>query len=102
MSPTIRNLVPLLAVSGALAYPTSNQTSIHWGECTLKYPVPVECAKFPVPLDYTDESAGELVLSLVKAKAVKAPFEGSILVNPGGPGQGGIDFLRASADIVLE
>ncbi|KAF2733355.1 alpha/beta-hydrolase, partial [Polyplosphaeria fusca] len=79
-----------------------NQTSIEWGECQLEYIIPVECAKFPVPLDYTDESAGTLTLSLVRARAVKEPFKGSILINPGGPGMSGIEHMQGVADIMLE
>ncbi|KAL8938442.1 MAG: hypothetical protein Q9216_003892 [Gyalolechia sp. 2 TL-2023] len=47
-----------------------------------------------VPLDYTNTTSdATLELQLVKISATKQPKKGSILFNPGGPGQGGRDFV---------
>ena len=50
----------------------------------------LSCATFQVPFDYTNPSAGEFSLKVVRRTANK-PSEriGSMLVNPGGPGFGG-------------
>ena len=54
-----------------------------------------ECADFSVPLDYANPARGELKLALhPPAGRNQANRIGSLLVNPGGPGGSGIDFLR--------
>jgi hypothetical protein len=53
-----------------------------------------ECGTLAVPLDYTDEtSSKKLNLTLVKAKAAVQSARGSILINPSGPGIGGMLFI---------
>ena len=37
---------------------------IHWIPCPIKIQQALECAEFYVPLDYTDQSAGNLTLRL--------------------------------------
>jgi hypothetical protein len=97
----------------SLAYPTdnpqnSNATSLEWKPCDLEFPPsikdsiaalgePTFCATLPVPLDYTspgDERS--LNLQLIKVKANKEPFKGSVLMNPGGPGGSGVELVATS------
>ena len=55
-----------------------------------------------VPLDYSDlASNATLTLDLVKINATKQPLKGSILFNPGGPGESGRDFILQTADSLL-
>jgi hypothetical protein len=45
-------------------------------------------------LDYTSASNGETIqLDLIKAKATKKPYLGSVLYNPGGPGGSGVEAI---------
>lgn len=51
-----------------------------------------QCAKVRVPLDYDDPAGTTIQLALARHKAPGTPL-GSLLVNPGGPGASGVDFL---------
>lgn len=106
-------LASSLLIASGLAYPTDghhkpNVTSLDWTPCDLDFPStvksiiakhkePLYCATLPVPLDYTDSDNGKTVaLQLIKVKANKEPFMGSILTNPGGPGGSGVDWIAGS------
>ncbi len=97
----------LTSVSG-LAYPRLQETAavgdidITWStnctEIASVSSVPFSCAKFNVPLDYTEPNSTEtLTLTLVKVDAVEQPVKGSILFNPGGPGGSGVQFMVGAA-----
>lgn len=47
---------------------------------------PFQCAKLPVPLDYTGCEPGTSELDLFRVQATQEPVLGTILWNPGGPG----------------
>ena len=65
--------------------------TINWTSCTGDELDPTMCATFKVPYDYNDASVGQFSLKLVKHPAAKPEKRiGSMLVNPGGPGFGGI------------
>ncbi len=65
--------------------------SLEWTECGEGF----ECATASAPLSWQDPDAGsiEIALNRVAARGEKV---GSLLVNPGGPGGSGVDFLRSS------
>jgi hypothetical protein len=104
----------LLDCLTTLALPTTDRTgSIEWGSCgtsldqllppgTDDFPLPIECANFTVPLDYTCEDAGELDLNLVRVRALQQPSQASILFNPGGPGHLGIEYVALRGDDLME
>lgn len=57
----------------------------------------MECATIVLPLDYDDASAGTVSLPLIRRPAADPNARiGSLLVNPGGPGVSGVDFVRAA------
>lgn len=72
--------------------------SIQWAPCQIDFgtledqvKIPLDCAKLNVPLDYTKPDCPEkLSLQLIKINATKAPFRGSVIFNPGGPGDTGV------------
>ncbi|KAF9875322.1 hypothetical protein CkaCkLH20_07142 [Colletotrichum karsti] len=82
---------------------TPTNKSLSWAECNLDFgaannaivdalPEKPECAKLEVPLDYTSLSSGETIeLQLIRFKANKEPYKGSIIYNPGGPGGSGVE-----------
>lgn len=102
----LREIVASSLLVTALAYPTDdkhNATALNWAPCALDFPGYIEelvdarnetldCATLAVPLDYTDVDSGRTIdLQLIRAKANKAPFLGSVLTNPGGPGGSGVE-----------
>lgn len=72
--------------------------NITWFPCPEVTSLDVTCGFLTVPLDYVNTSSTEtLRLSMVKMNASKQPKQGTILLNPGGPGSSGREFL-AGAD----
>jgi pimeloyl-ACP methyl ester carboxylesterase len=85
----------LAATPPATAAPSASAaTSLDWSDCGA----PFECATLKVPLDYTNPG-GELIdLALIRLPAEdQAGKVGSLLVNPGGPGASGVEFVQGSA-----
>ncbi|CAE6465868.1 unnamed protein product [Rhizoctonia solani] len=58
-----------------------------------------ECARFEVPLDWADHSAGKASLAVARYKATKQPKLGTIFVNPGGPGGSGVETIMGGGGI---
>ena len=58
----------------------------------------IECATLEVPIDYDNPSLGTVSLALNRARANAAlGYHGTVLINPGGPGSSGINFVAGSA-----
>ncbi|KAL9572234.1 hypothetical protein ACKAV7_003617 [Fusarium commune] len=83
----------------------SNKSAIKWAPCELDLgnetldamTEKLDCALLTVPLDYTSMSTGETInLQLIRARAKKKPFKGSVLINPGGPGGSGVEHVAAA------
>jgi hypothetical protein len=90
---------------------SSKNSTLEWSECELdfgedeknKAQKAYDCARLTVPLDYTSASNGETIkLDLIKAKATKEPYKGSVLYNPGGPGGSGVDAIVRRGEALLE
>jgi len=60
-----------------------------------------QCATAKAPLDWKNPSAGEIELALIRQTA-KGTKQGSLLVNPGGPGGSGYDFVKNSVDYATD
>lgn len=92
-----RAIAALQAVSCVSAAALSQrQSSLLWDECktVANTTTKLTCATLDVPLDYLDPSRKEtLNLKLARAKATKDPFRGTVLFNPGGPGDAGRNAL---------
>ncbi|KAJ6785450.1 hypothetical protein PWT90_07112 [Aphanocladium album] len=97
---------PAISTANSSANSTSsNNSKINWTQCPAVVAnasvYPVECAKYGVPLDYTDEKSNKTtLLSLIRVPAVKQPSLGSILLNYGGPGEEAI-FTTAQTSLIL-
>lgn len=62
-----------------------------------------ECAEITLPLDYADPAVGDVTLPLIRRPATDAANRiGSLLVNPGGPGVSGVDFVRNASSLYSE
>ncbi|GAB3128011.1 alpha/beta hydrolase [Tsukamurella serpentis] len=102
--------------SGASAGPGAPPTSVPglkkyyeqklaWGSCTEMAkadevaafdPKRLECARLTVPIDYNDPGAGETQLAVARVKASGAK-QGSLVMNPGGPGGSGVQQVAAKS-----
>ena len=71
--------------------PTPSPSKIAWTDCGGGF----QCGALHVPLDYSHSDALTISLALMRKPSTGPGTRiGSVLVNPGGPGESGIDFLR--------
>ncbi|WP_411700528.1 alpha/beta hydrolase [Conyzicola sp.] len=61
----------------------------------------MQCATATAPLDWTDPARDSIDLALVRNPAEDGAPLGSVLVNPGGPGGSGYDFVADSLDYAV-
>jgi pimeloyl-ACP methyl ester carboxylesterase len=66
---------------------------LSWSDCDDG----MQCTTVSAPLDWDDPAAGSVDLALVRQPATGDRL-GSLLVNPGGPGASGYDFVKTSVD----
>ena len=59
----------------------------------------LECASVVVPVDY-DDPAELIELRIVRSAATEEPRLGVLLMDPGGPGSSGLDFLQSNAALL--
>lgn len=64
-------------------------------------PSDFDCATVRAPMNWDEPEAGEIELALVRHKASGDPI-GSLLMNPGGPGASGYDFVADSLDYAVD
>lgn len=70
-----------------------------WGACDDPMTeVEVECATITAPLDWNEPQAGDIELEISRPADRPTDPQGSLLVNPGGPGASGIDYLQQSLE----
>ncbi|MBA8815541.1 pimeloyl-ACP methyl ester carboxylesterase [Microbacterium halimionae] len=70
------------------------EQAVEWTECSDVF----ECATVTAPLDWSDTSAGDIDLAIIRHTATGTDPLGSLLVNPGGPGASGVALVRDSLD----
>lgn len=68
-----------------------------WGPCADRSPR-VQCASVEVPMDYRNPGGRALELALLRVPST-GKARGSLIVNPGGPGAGGMDFAEYLATV---
>lgn len=69
---------------------------IDWSDCEGG-----ECGRLIVPIDYDAPQDGAIELALLRVPAAKeAQRQGSLVVNPGGPGASGVEYARLGSLIV--
>ncbi|UJV41981.1 alpha/beta hydrolase [Streptomyces sp. AMCC400023] len=65
--------------------------TLTWADCQGGY----ECANAEVPLDYRAPEGKKITLAVVRKKAADpAKRKGTLFMQPGGPGNSGVDFVR--------
>ena len=71
--------------------PSALASKVTWTDCGGGF----QCATLLVPLDYEHPATRKIALALIRKQVIdKTKRIGSVLVNPGGPGESGIEFLR--------
>jgi pimeloyl-ACP methyl ester carboxylesterase len=76
------------------AAPTTNPPGLVPTTCTTPVPARARCATLWVPLDYAHPALGTIPTAVVIVPALDpAQRLGSLLLNPGGPGESGVEFV---------
>jgi len=60
----------------------------------------IDCTEVTVPLDWSDPTGETIEIAIARHKASGEPL-GSLLINPGGPGGSGYDFVHDSVDYIV-
>ena len=68
---------------------------VSWESCEGSF----SCARIEVPLDYTDPGRSSIEIAAIRSDAT-GDAQGTILLNPGGPGGSGVNIVRDSLDFV--
>ena len=72
--------------------PSPTASKIAWTDCGGGF----QCGTLAVPLDYSHPEGRTINLALIRKPTIGVGARiGSVLVNPGGPGESGIEFLRS-------
>ena len=70
---------------------------LSWSECDIGY----QCARLRVPVDYQHPDGDTISLQVIRyVDQVKKKRIGSVVLNPGGPGGSGVDFVRSAGKAV--
>lgn len=69
---------------------------VQWDVCEGSGMVNTECTEITVPLDYENPDHGSIEISVLKMPA-SGEAQGSLFVNPGGPGGSGKDTAESAA-----
>ncbi|KAF2726625.1 alpha/beta-hydrolase [Polyplosphaeria fusca] len=69
-----------------------HSSSLEWTPCFTNY----TCANLLVPFDYEDASVGNVNVAFIRWETPNQPAMGDIVLNPGGPGGSGVDYLLSS------
>ena len=58
----------------------------------------MQCSTATAPMDWANPGGDTIELALIRHYAATGAPRGSLLINPGGPGASGVDFVRDSLD----
>ena len=96
-APSATTTVASPAASGATSA-AGPVASIAWSDCGDGF----QCGTLPVPLDYAAPGGQSLLVSVIRLPASDpASRIGSLVIEPGGPGESGTDFAREAARILF-
>src|SRR5438445_10328763 len=70
--------------------PSPSAGKIAWSDCGSGF----QCGSLQVPLDYSQAGGRTISLALIRKSATSSIRIGSMLLNPGGPGESGVQVLR--------
>ncbi|WP_232660278.1 alpha/beta fold hydrolase [Pseudonocardia sp. TRM90224] len=96
------NLNPMIGLLMAAAVTVSSglelpdRSAAVWRPCAQPdLPAELECSTISVPVDWSDPVGRTITLDMARAPTVGANRAGSVVMNPGGPGNSGIQALGA-------
>jgi pimeloyl-ACP methyl ester carboxylesterase len=79
--------------------PLPSPSAVAWTSCGGGF----QCGTISVPLDYSQPAADTITIAMIRKPATDPTKRiGSLLVNPGGPGDPAIDFLRQDVSAMTE
>ena len=91
-APTTAKADPSIVASAPAGLDSFYSQEVVWEPCENGF----QCAKVTVPMDYANPDGDTIQLAALRAPSTgKKP--GSLLVNPGGPGGSGYDFVKDAA-----
>jgi pimeloyl-ACP methyl ester carboxylesterase len=91
-------VVCLVAVVGAGASAASGKATIRWHGCGSNLPPSLQCGEVSVPLVYARPGGRQIKIGVVRLPAQdRAQRVGSLIINPGGPGGAGSQFVALEA-----
>lgn len=61
-----------------------------------------QCARVTVPIDYAEPAGKTLQLAITRLKTTGTKRIGSLLLNPGGPGASGVNYLQQAYTAITE
>ena len=70
---------------------------LEWSDCNDGF----ECASFNVPIDYANPADGAMQISAIR-KLATGSAQGSLILNPGGPGGSGIEYTTYAEYVVSD
>jgi pimeloyl-ACP methyl ester carboxylesterase len=75
------------------------EQKISWQPCDDGF----QCGRLEVPLDYAVPGGKTIKLAVIRKRTTdQARQIGSLLINPGGPGGSGVEFVRGASDVFTE
>ncbi|MDP2012803.1 MAG: alpha/beta hydrolase [Actinomycetota bacterium] len=83
---------PLSASAAPSGLNSYYSQTLDWHSCSAG-----QCAQLRVPLDYSDLSKGDISIAVSRIVHSGATSQGSIVINPGGPGESGLGFAWYAA-----
>jgi len=91
---------PAVAVPSGSADPAPfYQQTVDWQPCPAYDGF--DCATVVAPLDWADPGSGQIHLAVIRHRASGGTSQGTILVDPGGPGASGVDFVGGSLSFAV-
>ncbi|MGY4543189.1 pimeloyl-ACP methyl ester carboxylesterase [Arthrobacter sp. UYNi723] len=91
-APATAKADPAIVASAPAGLDTFYAQEVVWEPCENGF----QCAKVTVPMDYAKPDGDTIQIAALKAPSTGSKT-GSLLVNPGGPGGSGYDFVKDAA-----
>jgi pimeloyl-ACP methyl ester carboxylesterase len=85
----------LLATACGSGGSAASSAGLSWHRCDSKF----QCATLQVPVSYSHPGGPQIPISVVKLPATRPNPIGDVVLNPGGPGASGVQYLEAVSSV---